>query len=327
MIEKIIHTFLHNPMPEQAQQQFRAWCLNREHAGEKSDALWEEWERLDPASVFPVDLRSYRRKLARLHREMTPPAAPKRGLFSITRRTAAAAAAVVLLAMCVEFFVVKRLSPDTATWLVTAENSKGRFTLPDGSVVWLNADSRLTYSGRFLTSGSRTVRLEGEAFFDVRRDTLHPFEVEMGKLRVKVLGTRFTASHRPAFNTEEVTLLSGRVEVSGYRAGRSVVLAPDQSCFYDAGSGVAVVRNVAACNYCSWTGNSIVFDNMTLADIAVNLEHWYNIRFRIDEHIDTSMRISFTLRPESLEETLGIIETLTHLRCRQVDEHHVIIQQ
>ncbi len=66
---------------------------------------------------------------------------------------------------------------------------------------------------------------------------------------------------------------------------------------------------------------------MTLADIAVNLEHWYNIRFRIDEHIDTSMRISFTLRPESLEETLGIIETLTHLRCRQVDEHHVIIQQ
>ena len=48
MIEKIIHTFLHNPMPEQAQQQFRAWCLNREHAGEKTDALWEEWERLDP---------------------------------------------------------------------------------------------------------------------------------------------------------------------------------------------------------------------------------------------------------------------------------------
>ena len=189
MIEKIIHTFLHNPMPEQAQQQFRAWCLNREHAGEKTDALWEEWERLDPASVFPVDLRSYRRKLARLHREMTPPAAPKRGLFSITRRTAAAAAAVVLLAMCVEFFVVKRLSPDTATWLVTAENSKGRFTLPDGSVVWLNADSRLAYSGRFLTSGSRTVRLEGEAFFDVRRDTLHPFEVEMGKLRVKVPDT------------------------------------------------------------------------------------------------------------------------------------------
>ena len=122
MIKKIIHTFLHNPMPEQVQQQFRTWCLNKERAGEKTDALWKEWERLDPASVLPADEKAYRRKLDRLHREMTPPAAPKRGLFSITRRTAAAAAAIVLLAMSVEFFVVKRLSADTTTWLVTAEN-------------------------------------------------------------------------------------------------------------------------------------------------------------------------------------------------------------
>ena len=132
---------------------------------------------------------------------------------------------------------------------------------------------------------------------------------------------------RDRFNTEEVTLLSGKVEVSGYRADQSVVLTPDQSCSYDAGSGAVAVRNVAASNYCSWTGNSIIFDNMTLADIAVNLEHWYNIRFRIDERIDTSIRISFTLRPETLEETLKIIETLTHLRCRQIDKHYVIIHK
>ena len=287
MIKKIIHTFLHNPMPEQVQQQFRTWCLNKERAGEKTDALWKEWERLDPASVLPADEKAYRRKLDRLHREMTPPAAPKRGLFSITRRTAAAAAAIVLLAMSVESFVVKRLSADTTTWLVTAENSKGRFTLPDGSVVWLNADSRLAYSDRFTASGNRAVRLEGEAFFDVKRDTLRPFEVEMGKLRVKVLGTRFTASHMPAFNTEEVTLLSGKVEVSGYRADQSVVLTPDQSCSYDAGSGAVAVRNVAASNYCSWTGNSIIFDNMTLADIAVNLEHHPLPDRRTHRHLHT----------------------------------------
>ena len=77
MIKKIIHTFLHNPMPEQVQQQFRTWCLNKERAGEKTDALWKEWERLDPASVLPADEKAYRRKLDRLHREMTPPAAPK----------------------------------------------------------------------------------------------------------------------------------------------------------------------------------------------------------------------------------------------------------
>ena len=196
----------------------------------------------------------------------------------------------------------------------------------DGTVAHLNSESKIHYPVKFGLF-ERRIRLEGEAFFDVKRDTLRPFEVEMGKLRVKVLGTRFTASHMPAFNTEEVTLLSGKVEVSGYRTDQSVVLTPDQSCSYDAGSGAVAVRNVAASNYCSWTGNSIIFDNMTLADIAVNLEHWYNIRFRIDERIDTSIRISFTLRPETLEETLKIIETLTHLRCRQIDKHYVIIHK
>ena len=149
----------------------------------------------------------------------------------------------------------------------------------------------------------------------------------MGDLEVRVLGTRFNASHIPAFNTEEVTLLSGKVEVSGYRADQSVVLTPDQSCSYDAGSGAVAVRNVAASNYCSWTGNSIIFDNMTLADIAVNLEHWYNIRIRIDDGVDASTRISFTLRPETLDETLRIIENLTHFACERTDRQHITIRK
>ena len=327
MIKKIIHTFLHNPMPEQVQQQFRTWCLNKERAGEKTDALWKEWERLDPASVLPADEKAYRRKLDRLHREMTPPAAPKRGLFSITRRTAAAAAAIVLLAMSVEFFVVRHLTADSTTVLVTAENSKGRFTLPDGSVVWLNADSRLAYSNRFVDSEKREVRLEGEAFFDVRRDTLRPFEVTMGDLEVRVLGTRFNASHIPDLGIEEVTLLSSSVEVGHDGSRETVRLLPDQSCAYDTVSGRLAVRNVRASNYGSWTGDSIVFDNMTLEDIAVNLEHWYNIRIRIDDGVDASTRISFTLRPETLDETLRIIENLTHFACERTDRQHITIRK
>lgn len=327
MIKKIIHTFLHNPMPEQVQQQFRTWCLNKERAGEKTDALWKEWERLDPASVLPADEKAYRRKLDRLHREMTPPAAPKRGLFSITRRTAAAAAAIVLLAMSVEFFVVKRLSADTTTWLVTAENSKGRFMLPDGSVVWLNADSRLAYSDRFTASGSRAVRARRRSL--LRRETRHAAPLRGGDGQTPGQGSRHALHGQPYAGVQHGRgdAPFGQSRGVGLPRRPVVVLTPDQSCSYDAGSGAVAVRNVAASNYCSWTGNSIIFDNMTLADIAVNLEHWYNIRFRIDERIDTSIRISFTLRPETLEETLKIIETLTHLRCRQIDKHYVIIHK
>ena len=248
-------------------------------------------------------------------------------LDRITRRTAAAAAAIVLLAMSVEFFVVRHLTADSTTVLVTAENSKGRFTLPDGSVVWLNADSRLAYSNRFVDSEKREVRLEGEAFFDVRRDTLRPFEVTMGDLEVRVLGTRFNASHIPDLGIEEVTLLSGSVEVGHDGSRETVRLLPDQSCAYDTVSGRLAVRNVRASNYGSWTGDSIVFDNMTLEDIAVNLEHWYNIRIRIDDGVDASTRISFTLRPETLDETLRIIENLTHFACERTDRQHITIRK
>ena len=325
LVRKIIHTFLNNPMPERVQRQFRSWLLDREQAAAKNDALWQEWQQLDPASVFPVDEKEYRRKLDLLHREMR--VAPKGRLLTLSRKAAAVAAAVILLAMTVEYFVVSRFAADTTTWLVTAENSKGRFSLPDGSVVWLNADSRLGYSGSFADGRVRHVRLEGEAFFDVKRDTLAPFEVEMGDLRVRVLGTRFNASHIAKFGVEEVTLQSGSVEVEHARLEKSVRLCPDQNCSFDAATGRMTVRNVAAGNYCSWTGDSIVFENRTLEEIAVNLEHWYNIRIQIAPEVDASVRISFTLRPETLDETLRIIENLTRYHCRQIDRHHIIIPQ
>lgn len=325
LIRKIIHTYLFHPMPERVQEQFRAWALDREHAREKEEALREEWDRLDPAEVFTVDERSYRRKLERLHREMR--VTPKARLITLSRRAAAVAAVVVVMLMGVEFFVVKHLAADSTTWLVTAENSKGRFTLPDGSTVWLNADSRLAYGADFAENGRRRVRLDGEAFFDVKRDTLAPFEVTMGELQVRVLGTRFMASHIDDFGIEEVTLQSGSVEVEHLHSQERIRLAPDQNCTFDASTGLMSVRRVAAGNYCSWTGDSIVFENRTLEEIVINLEHWYNIRIRIETDVDPSVRLSFTLRPETLDETLRIIESLTGYHCLQIDKRHITIRK
>lgn len=322
-IKKIIHQFLYHSMPEGVQDQFQRWCLNRERAVDKEEAMWAEWNELDPTAVLPRDDAGYRRKLERLHREIMPVRSAMRPQLSWRRY--AAVAALVAVVMCAEFLVVKHFAADKTTWLVTAENSKGRFTLPDGSTVWLNADSRLAYSDGFTKSAIRAVQLEGEAYFEVKHDASHPFEVKLGALKVRVLGTKFNASHIAAFDTEEVTLQSGRVEVSGFPSNRPVILSPDQTCSYNDATGEVSVSRVAANNYYSWTGSSIVFDNRPLSDIITNLEHWYNVRFQIDPSVDTEMRISFTLRPETLDETLRIMETLTYLHCRQMDKHYIRI--
>ena len=313
-------------MPEKVQRQFRSWCLREEGSHEKTEALREEWERLDPAAVLPTDEEAYRGKLARLHGEMRPPLRLR--TIPLSRRAAAVAAAVVVLAMSVEFFVVRHLTADSTTVLVTAENSKGRFTLPDGSVVWLNADSRLA-SFEPLRRLGRARRYGSRARPSSTSDGIRcaPSRQTMGDLEVRVLGTRFNAGHIPDLGIEEVTLLSGSVEVGHDEFRETVRLLPDQSCAYDTVSGRLAVRNVRASNYGSWTGDSIVFDNMTLEDIAVNLEHWYNIRIRIDDGVDASTRISFTLRPETLDETLRIIENLTHFACERTDRQHITIRK
>ena len=108
IVRKIIRAYLYNPMPEKVQRQFRSWCLREEGSHEKTEALREEWERLDPAAVLPTDEEAYRRKLARLHGEMRPPLRLR--TIPLSRRAAAVAAAVVVLAMSVEFFVVRHLT-------------------------------------------------------------------------------------------------------------------------------------------------------------------------------------------------------------------------
>ena len=306
MIKKIIHTFLHNPMPEQVQQQFRTWCLNKERAGEKTDALWKEWERLDPASVLPADEKAYRRKLDRLHREMTPPAAPKRGLFSITRRTAAAAAAIVLLAMSVEFFVVKRLSADTTTWLVTAENSKGRFMLPDGSVVWLNADSRLAYSDRFTASGSRAVRLEGEAYFEVAKNKDKRFIVCCNDLEIEALGTTFDVKGYCDDHSVTTLLAEGSVKVSNktdvtlLKPGEKVEYHKNKQTFTK--SPISDMREIDF-----WRNNMLIFNSSSLAEIATTLERMYGVKVVFDSEKLKNVPFSGTIRNSSLHNVFYII--------------------
>ena len=322
--EELLHKTLENRATAAEAASVAEWLATDSGQAWASRYIGRDFDRQESCGDYEREEVASERIFARIKTALTR-GRRRRILFRV-------AAVVIPVAMVLG--VALRLDRQVGSIFSDAEYGefvvdRGRRTqclFQDGTVAHLNSESKIHYPVKFGLF-ERRIRLEGEAFFDVKRDTLRPFEVEMGKLRVKVLGTRFTASHMPAFNTEEVTLLSGKVEVSGYRADQSVVLTPDQSCSYDAGSGAVAVRNVAASNYCSWTGNSIIFDNMTLADIAVNLEHWYNIRFRIDERIDTSIRISFTLRPETLEETLKIIETLTHLRCRQIDKHYVIIHK
>ena len=285
------------------------------------------WDNLfDGEKADHVTPRERRRRLGQLHRSLGWDTAGRKGLY-LPGWGIAAAAALLIGLFAGGIWAGRRSAPvrEERLCLVAPQQQLSDFFLPDGSHVWLNAGSRLYYDGNGTSWNERTVTLEGEAFFDVTRDEAHPFTVQAGDARVRVLGTRFNVRNSPVFGEYQVALSSGRVEVSLEGRPENYTLSPGELCELSKNTGKSIIRKVEAANYSSWTGERIVFDNRPLADVAVNLEHRYNVRIHIAPNVNTSERISFTLKDDSMEEALRVVERLARVRCR-AGEGEIVIE-
>lgn len=119
--------------------------------------------------------------------------------------------------------------------LIASSDNVGSYTLPDGTRVWLNRDSRLSYNQDFGKS-ARNVSIDGEGYFEVTRNEACPFIVNMhDNLQVKVLGTTFNIVSDPVGHSAEVILRSGSVQVSDTDSKELVILRPDQKYSWDRG--------------------------------------------------------------------------------------------
>lgn len=166
-------------------------------------------------------------------------------------------------------------------------------TLSDGTRVWVNSGSKLTYPSDFTTS-SRKVRLEGEAYFEVRHNEQSPFIVESPLIDVKVLGTTFNVR---AYKEEEtsVTLAKGKVEVSPAAAKSTastagpvfekIVLKPRQQVIYSLQEGITLTNDVDISNLKNWVSGQFFFRDQPLARITKELERRFDVRILIQDTV------------------------------------------
>src|SRR5690606_31670859 len=112
--------------------------------------------------------------------------------------------------------------------IVAERGVRKQLVLPDGTKVWLNADSRLVYDG-LLEGDTREVRLEGEAYFDVTRNVNRPFIITTDKISIRVLGTTFNVKAYPDDARTEATLISGEIELSvNDRPREKILMQPNE---------------------------------------------------------------------------------------------------
>lgn len=249
------------------------------------------------------------------HEEAEAPRLEKRKPFrskALKYCIAAAAAAALFLTGAATSELVTGKRQETV--LMASSENISSYTLPDGSKVWLNKNSWLTYNQKF---GKRTrqVALKGEGYFEVNRDEQRPFIVKMqNNLDIKVLGTTFNACNYPSLNKAEVILRSGSVQVSDNGRNEYVILKPNQKFTWN--EGTAEISSVNAMNCCRWFEHRLVFDNVKLKDILENLSHKYQTEISLNVGNLADKHMSMTIRDESVEDILDILTTLLPIRWR-----------
>lgn len=169
--------------------------------------------------------------------------------------------------------------------VITEKGQKTTVILPDGTTVWLNSASCLSYDMTYAHS-DRNVILEGEAYFEVAKDDKRPFTVQTDDYKVTALGTTFNVSAYKEDSMSVTTLVEGRIQVQSDRIDTQ--LDGEQAISYNRQSGEFVKKNISTA-YASglWRDNELVVGaGTTLEQLTVILERNYNIQFEfLDEMI------------------------------------------
>ena len=225
-----------------------------------------------------------------------------RGLLFYTYRIAAALIVGLLFAFA--WIYGTRMA---GSELVVAGNEPVELVLEDGSQVILNRESKLRYRIRS-HDDERRIRLSGEAWFDVARDTSRPFIIDAGEALVEVLGTSFNVNAYRENPRVEITVESGVVALTPKQdQGEQIVLKAGNGGTFDRESKHLELIPDSNPNTISWKTKELFFTDASLQEVADVVSHAYGVHLRVDPNLEDCL-VTVTFRDQSLEAILNVLE-------------------
>lgn len=222
---------------------------------------------------------------------------------------------------------INDLAKITPSVVSVKNGSKTKIQLPDGTQVWLNAGSKLTYDKDF-GNRLREVTLIGEGFFDVVRNEQKPFIIHTTKMDVKVLGTRFNVRSYPNDKTTEAALIHGSIEVSlKDRPSEKIILKPNEKIVVDNrdtleqynithhtakenAEPLVAIKNLtyqssdSTIVETSWVDNKLSFVNESFSELAPRMERWYGVSIHFREASLSTIHFTGTFTEETIQEAM-----------------------
>ncbi|XOV92994.1 MAG: FecR family protein [Bacteroidota bacterium] len=300
---KLITRELSNEISFAESQRLKDWV----NESKENELFYRRFCELWKESKYRPVVQNQEEVFQRISRELglAYPAPQKHQIrkISIFNNWRGIAAAIALMIISGWFFLSQHeegeMVSEVMPFIIKSNPSgkKSLITLPDGSIVKLNSDSYIEYPEKF--GEDRMVKLVGEAFFDVSRDTLHPFIISTGDIQVKVLGTSFNVKAFPFEESMTVAVASGKVLVEKKNKVNNKqvsTLLPSEmvSIYHKTG---AFHKSRFDPDILAWRDGVLVFKQASFTEIVERLERWYGVDIIVER--STPIKDGFTGRYEN----------------------------
>lgn len=237
------------------------------------------------------------------------------------------AVAAILLMLVLNVFVENSFKDRNIQYtdIYMPRGEKGQISLPDGTKVWLNADSKLTFANDF-NAKNRTVFLDGEAYFDVVKDDKHEFIVKTGLIDVKVHGTAFNVAAYSESEGIDVFLQRGSVSIHKSSTEEQLAsLVPNQHISINKDSFITDIRSFEDNSEIAWTFDELIFEHTPLKEVLAKMGNWYGVNIAVATlPSNQELKYRFKIKSESLTEILELINKMTPIEYK-IDGKEVII--
>ncbi|MDX9882974.1 MAG: FecR family protein [Prolixibacteraceae bacterium] len=317
---------------------FRLWVMKPDNAG---NLFWNEFRKQYPEKNKVIDIAyqivdalsfeereisrsEYQGSLLKLKEYLENKSVKKRNIGNFAYWMGRVAAVLIIPLFLVSAFLYFRQLPgqqDQTVQYIVPNGQKSNVILADGTSVWLNSGSILSYSSD--GKNRRKVRLTGEAFFDVAKDKKDPFLVETRDYTVKVYGTQFNVRAYGDSGESETVLKEGSVSIITDR-NDEVKLMPGQRFFLNENKKCSL-NEVNPDLYLSWKDNLLRINNERLQDMVVRMERWYGVKIQVEKIEKVKdLRYTLTIKTESLREMLELMKFVTPLKY-EINGENVIL--
>lgn len=320
---EIFERYIQNRANKEEVRRLSAWIKNNQEI-----SLWLEQQIMASSSIIDSEVRM--RMLRNIETAISSEnksddQKQSRIRFQLNKWMRVAAMFILpLLTAGGVYFYMSRESSSAPLVIAVERGQKANITLPDGSKVWLNSQSKLTYSANFNIK-KRELQLDGEAYFEVAHNPNKPFIVQSNDISVEALGTAFGMK---AYNEDKLIssiLMRGKVRVT--TPDGEAILMPNDRIMYDKTTRKKVKNAVTnATDFTGWIHNELRFENESLGDIAKTIQRIYNVDIVFATVKLKNQRYTGTINNNSLESVLNII-SLTSPVLFQINNQQVTLSE